>query len=164
MNEQLNQNQLKVANRLIYVFTEIILGYVVFTLLGALSRSDIYSDKAPIFVQVVLLLAAVVINGVVYFKFSTHEKSTTIIQYTTVICFGVALLFNRSSDTWIYSLLIIMSFIVYLDLKKTIRQYHENIICRIFKNDTAICVMGLVSGIKYKLGVAKEGVDFKTVR
>lgn len=53
MNEQLNQNQLKVANRLIYVFTEIILGYVVFTLLGALSRSGIYSDKAPIFVQVV---------------------------------------------------------------------------------------------------------------
>lgn len=111
-----------------------------------------------------LLFVAVIINSVVYFKFSTHEKSTTIIQYTTVICFGVALLFNRSSDTWIYSLLIIMSFIVYLDLKNTIRQYHENIICRIFKNDTAICVMGLVSGIKYKLGVAKEGVDFKTVR
>lgn len=85
MNEQLNQNQLKVANRLIYVFTEIILGYVMFTLLGALSRSDSYPDKAPIFVQVVLLLAAVIINSVVYFKFSTHEKSTTIIQYTTVI-------------------------------------------------------------------------------
>lgn len=41
---------------------------------------------------------------------------------------------------------------------------HENIICRIFKNDTAICVMGLFSGIKYKLGVAKEGIDFKTVK
>ena len=131
MNEQLNQNQLKVANRLIYIFTEIILGYVIFTLLGALSRSDIYPDKIPIFVQVVLLLVAVVINGIVYFKFSAHEKSTTIIQYTTVVCFGAALLFNRSDDTWIYSLLIIMSFIVYLDLKNTIRQYSVLVVCNI---------------------------------
>lgn len=47
---------------------------------------------------------------------------------------------------------------------KLYRWIYKNITCRIFKNDTAICVMGLFSGIKYKLGIAKEGIDFKTVR
>lgn len=37
---------------------------------------------------------------------------------------------------------------------------HENITCRIFKNDVEIYAMGLVSGIRYKLGIAKEGIDY----
>ncbi len=36
---------------------------------------------------------------------------------------------------------------------------HKNITCKLF-TDPAILTMGLVSGIKYNLGIAKEGVDF----
>lgn len=128
---QLNEKQMKTSNKIIYIFAEITLGYITFTLLGALSRADIYPVKTPIYVQILLLATAIIINSVVYFGYNSHEKSTTIIQYTTVICFGAALLFNRSDDTWIYSLLIIMSFIVYLDLKNTIRQYSVLVVCNI---------------------------------
>lgn len=128
---QLSKNQLKTANKIIYIFTEIILGYITFTLFGALSRADIYPDKTPIYVQIGLIVTAIIVNSVIYFKYNTHEKSTTIIQYATVICFGLALLFNRSDDTWIYSLLIIVVFAVYLDLSNIIKQYVILMVCNI---------------------------------
>lgn len=128
---QLNENQLKTANKIIYIFTEIILVYITFTLFGALSRADIYPDKTPIYVQIGLMITAIIVNSVIYFKHNTHEKSTTIIQYATVVCFGLALLFNRSDDTWIYSLLIIVVFAVYLDLNNIIKQYVILMVCNI---------------------------------
>ena len=39
---------------------------------------------------------------------------------------------------------------------------HYNIICRLTK-DPAILAMGLIGGIKYNLGLAKEGRDFISV-
>lgn len=128
---QLSENQLKTANKIIYIFTEIILGYITFTLFGALSRADIYPDKTPIYVQIGLMVTAIIINSVIYFRYNTHEKSTTIIQYATVVCFGLALLFNRSDDTWIYSLLIIVVFAVYLDVNNIIKQYAILMVCNI---------------------------------
>lgn len=128
---QLNEKQMKTSNKIIYIFAEIILGYITFTLLGALSRADIYPDKTPIYVQIGLIVTAIIINSVIYFGHNTHEKSTTIIQYATVVCFGLALLFNRSDDTWIYSLLIIVVFAVYLDVNNIIKQYAILMVCNI---------------------------------
>lgn len=128
---QLNEKQMKTSNKIIYIFAEIILGYITFTLLGALSRADIYPDKTPIYVQIGLIVTAIIINSVIYFRYNTHEKSTTIIQYATVDCFGLALLFNRSDDTWIYSLLIIVVFAVYLDVNNIIKQYAILMVCNI---------------------------------
>ena len=38
--------------------------------------------------------------------------------------------------------------------------FHKNITCKLTKNP-AILAMGLISGIRYNLGIAKEGVDFE---
>lgn len=37
--------------------------------------------------------------------------------------------------------------------------FHFNIVCKI-TNDPAIKALGLISGIRYNLGIAKEGVDY----
>lgn len=39
------------------------------------------------------------------------------------------------------------------------KMIHYNIICKIFK-DPAIQAMGIVSGVRYNLGIAKPGRDF----
>ncbi len=72
---QLNEKQMKTSNKIIYIFAEITLGYITFTLLGALSRADIYPVKTPIYVQILLLATAIIINSVVYFRYNSHEKA-----------------------------------------------------------------------------------------
>lgn len=45
---------------------------------------------------------------------------------------------------------------------KITKWLHFNITCKLFK-DPAITALGLVSGIRYNLGLAKEGRDFNTI-
>lgn len=47
-------------------------------------------------------------------------------------------------------------------MKRIKKWIHYNIVCKLTKNP-AIKACGLISGIKYNLGIAKEGVDFITL-
>lgn len=46
--------------------------------------------------------------------------------------------------------------------RKIAKWLHFNITCKLIQ-DPAITALGFVSGIRYNLGLAKEGRDFKTI-